>query len=100
MKQKQKPTIKQIVAMGAIVILVAMYLITLILAIADSSASGRWFQFSLLLTIAVPILAWIFIYIYGVYAKKHTIADLDILQNADLEEQETPEQEEKSGSES
>ncbi len=92
MKQNKKPTMKQIVAMAAIVLLVALYIITFILALADPTSSGRYFQFALLLTIVVPILAWIFIYIYGFYAQKHTIADLDILKDVDLSEQDSDEE--------
>ena len=57
---KKKKTAKQIAAIVCIVLLVALYLITLIC------------------TVAVPILLWIFIWLYGQFEQKHTIASFDI----------------------
>ncbi len=88
----KKRTGKQVIALAAVVLLVAMYLITLLVAIFDVSASGFWFRMCLVCTLAVPLLAWIFIWIYGQVTKKKTIADLHLLQDSEPEE-ETKEQE-------
>lgn len=72
---------KQIIAMTAIVLLVALYVVTLITAFLDSSASGQLFKFCLICTIVVPVLAWIFIWIYGQTTGKKTIADLNLMQD-------------------
>lgn len=75
--------IKQIGAIAIIVILVGMYVATLVLAIVDPTATKTMFRASLFLTIALPILLWLYIFLYGFYARKHTIADMDILKNVD-----------------
>lgn len=77
-KTKKKRTSKQIVAIGGIALLVLMYLGTLIVAIADQSASMALFQACLVATIAIPFLIWVYIWMYGKLTQKHTIADLDI----------------------
>lgn len=74
----KKITSKQIVAIGGIALLVLMYLGTLIVAIADQSASMALFQACLVATIAIPFLIWVYIWMYGKLTQKHTIADLDI----------------------
>lgn len=75
---KRKTTSKQIVAMIGVVLLVAMYLITLIVAIFDQDASGRLFQACLVATIAIPLLIWLYIWMYGKLTGKHTMADPDL----------------------
>lgn len=76
MKQKKKMTTKQIVAIIGIILLVLLYVVTLILAFVDTSASGRMFAVSLLATFAVPILIWIYTWMYGKLTGKSTMADL------------------------
>lgn len=77
-KGQKKITSKQVVAMAGIVLLVLLYVVTLLAAIFDSSASGRLFQACLFATVAVPLLCWIYTWMYGIFAKKHTIADFDL----------------------
>jgi|GEM_PF-6984161 len=55
-----KRTPKQILALIAIVLLVFMYVITLFCAIFDSTATMQYLKLSLVMTIAIPILLWIF----------------------------------------
>lgn len=83
---KKKPSVKQIAAMTAVILLAALYILTLIMAIVDPSASGRWFVICLVCTMAIPLLAWIFIWIYGETTGKKTIADLHLMQEQDAEE--------------
>lgn len=73
--QKKKITSKQVVAIVGVALLVLLYIITLIVAIVDNSESGRWFMSCIFGTVAVPLLIWIYIWLYGKFTGKHTIAD-------------------------
>lgn len=64
-KENQKRTPKQIAALVCVIILVCMYIITLIVACLDFSGSGRLFAACLLATIGLPILLWLYIWLYG-----------------------------------
>lgn len=75
---KKKITSKQIVALVGVILLVLMYLVTLVVAIVDSSASGKLFALCLYATIAIPILIWIYTWMYGKLTGKHTFADFDV----------------------
>ena len=79
----KKRTAKQIAALVAVILLAALYIVTLVVAIVDPPASGKWFVGCLVCTMAVPLLAWIFIWIYGETTGKKTIADLHLMQDAD-----------------
>lgn len=80
-KTGKKITSKQVVAIIGILLLVLMYIMTLIAAIADSSVSGRLFWSCLYATIAIPILIWVYTWMYGKLTGKHTIADFDMFQD-------------------
>lgn len=73
----KKITSKQIVAMAGIVLLVLLYVITLIVAIVDSSASGRLLWMCLFATVAIPMLIWIYIWMYGKLTGRRTMTDAD-----------------------
>lgn len=73
----RKVTSKQVVAIIGIVLLVLMYIITLITAITDSSASAKWFRISLFATLAVPLVIWIYTWMYARLTGKHAIGDPD-----------------------
>lgn len=77
-KIAKKTTSKQIVALGGVVLLVLLYLVTLVVAIVDQSEAGKLFQACMVATIAIPFLIWIYIWMYGKLTNKHTMADLDI----------------------
>lgn len=77
-RPKRKLTSKQLVAMLGIVLLVLLYLVTLIAAFTDHSAQKSLFRICLFATVAIPLLIWIYIWMYGKLTQKHTIADLDI----------------------
>lgn len=55
---------RQAAAIVCIVLLVALYIGTLLAAILDFPNSGRLFQACLVATVGVPILLWIYIWIY------------------------------------
>lgn len=73
----KKVTSRQIVALVGVILLVLLYIVTLIVAIVDKTASARWFWICLFATIAVPLLIWIYTWLYGRFTGKHTIADSD-----------------------
>lgn len=67
---KSKISSKQIIAIVGIVLLVLLYIVTLLVAIFDSSSSGRWFWMCLISTVAVPILVWIYSTVYTIIQEK------------------------------
>ena len=77
----KKKSVKQIAALTAVVLLAALYLATLLLSIVDTAASGTLFRLSAICTVAIPLFAWIFIWIYGQMTGKKTIADLNLMQD-------------------
>ncbi len=77
-KSRKKITSRQIVALAGVVLLAALYLVTLVVAIFDQDNSGRLFQICLVCTIAIPLLVWVYIWMYGKLSGKHTMADLDL----------------------
>ena len=78
-KQRKKRTPKQIAALLCVILLLSMYVVTFIVACLDLGDSGRLFAGCLLTTIALPILLWIYIWLYGVYRGRHNMASPDIL---------------------
>lgn len=72
---RKKITSKQVVAIVGVTLLVLLYIITLVVAIVDNSESGRWFMSCIFGTVAIPLLIWIYIWLYGKFTGKHTIAD-------------------------
>ncbi|HKM35089.1 MAG TPA: hypothetical protein VJY54_10160 [Lachnospiraceae bacterium] len=79
----KKMTVKRVAAWIAIVLLVGLYLVTLVLALLNSPATNNLFKVSLVCTILVPVMCWIFIWIYGQLTGKKTIADLNLMQDKD-----------------
>ena len=79
MKKEQNPkrkiTSKQIAAITGIVLLILLYLISLAAAILDSSSAAVLFRASLFGTIALPLLIWIYVWLYGKMTGRHTISD-------------------------
>ena len=65
MNENKKRTPKQIAALICVIILVCMYLVTLIVACLDFSGSGKLFAACLLATIGLPILLWIYMWLYS-----------------------------------
>lgn len=73
---------QRLAALLGIILLAALYLFTLIAAIFNFDGTGNLLKACLFATIAIPILIWIYIWMYGVWTKKHTPASFDFL--ADL----------------
>ncbi len=78
-KQHNKKTPKQIAALLCVILLAAMYLAAFVAACLDLGDSGRLFANCLLVTVALPILLWIYIWLYGIYKNRHNMASLDIM---------------------
>lgn len=76
--KKKKVTSKQVVAMAGVVILVLLYLVTLLAAIFDSSASGDLFRVCLIASFCIPFLIWIYVWMYGKLTQKKTFADVNL----------------------
>ena len=63
------PKIKRVVALLGVVILVGLYLITLILAFVDPTASKDWLKASIICTIIIPVFFYAYLLVYR-YLKK------------------------------
>ena len=76
---------KRIAALIAVILLVALYVVTLFVAIFAPAEGNNLFAVCLMATIAVPLLAWVYIWLYGQITGKKTMADLNLMQT-DVEE--------------
>ena len=76
MKEKKQGRGKQIAAIIGIIVLVSMYIMTLVFAVCRFPGADRLFMASLVATIFIPILVWIYIWFYGMMTRKKTIATL------------------------
>ena len=72
--KKTKMTSKQIFAIIGIILLVLLYVVTLFAAIFDSSASHALFATCLLATVAIPLLIWIYSWMFGKLTNRSTFA--------------------------
>lgn len=75
---KLKP--KQIAAWICIILLVSLYIVTFIVSFLDFPGSGSLFRACLAATVGLPVLLWIYIWLYGKIKNKHTMASVDFLQ--------------------
>ena len=83
--ENSKMNPKRIAALLAVILLVGLYIVTLFVAIFAPTEGSNLFAVCLMATIAVPLLAWIYIWMYGQMTGKKTIADLDLLQSNEEE---------------
>lgn len=75
--KKAKITPKQVAALAGVILLALLYVVTLIMALADNSASGSLFILSLCCTLVVPIIIFLFNWMYGRLTGKKAIGDPD-----------------------
>lgn len=61
--------LKRIIALLGVVILVALYIITFVLAFLDHSDSMQMFKASIVATVIIPTLLWIYSYMYQLIKK-------------------------------
>lgn len=78
---KKKMTPKRIAAIVALVFLAVLYIGTFVVALVYPPGAGNLFGVCLMATIAVPLLAWIYIWLYGQMTGKKTMADLNLMQD-------------------
>ena len=71
---KRRP--KQIAAIICIVLLVLLYVATLVVSLLDFPGSDKLFVACITATIGLPILLWVYIWLYGRLTAKSSIADL------------------------
>ena len=67
---------KQLAAIICIALLVLLYVATLIVALLDFPGSDRLFAACLVATVGLPILLWIYLFLYGRITQKKTAAVL------------------------
>lgn len=75
---KKKITSKQVVAMVGVILLILMYIITLVVAIVDTSSSGKYFALCLALTFVIPIIIFLYNWMYGRATGKKVPGDPDM----------------------
>ena len=83
---------KRVIALIGVVLIVIMVLATLLCALFDST--GLYFRSCMIVTIALPIAVWVFMWAYGAMMHKHTPASFDLNLGGN-----GPESESESGSE-
>lgn len=71
---KRRP--KQIAAIICIVLLVLLYVATLVVSLLDFPGSDKLFAACITATIGLPILLWVYIWLYGRLNARSSIADL------------------------
>lgn len=78
MKSDNKAGIKpkQIAAIICIALLVLLYVATLVIALLGFPGYERLLAACLVATIGLPILLWIYIWLFGKYTRRPTIADI------------------------
>ena len=75
---KQKMTPKRIAAIVCIVLLAALYVVTLLAAIFGAPGLKGLFGLCLLGTFTIPLITWVYIWMYGKLSGKRTIADFEL----------------------
>ena len=76
---KRKP--KQIAAIICIILLVLLYVAALVVSLLDFPGSDKLFAACLIATVGLPILLWIYIWLYGRLTQRSTIAEIFPEQN-------------------
>ena len=81
MKKMNNP--KRTAAIICLALILLSYIALIVVSLTDSSKSGELFQACLLAAVFLPILCWIYIWLYGQVKKKHTMADPDLFQTGE-----------------
>ena len=71
-----KKNTKRILAIVAILLLVLLSISTLVIAVLDFPGKERLFMASALAMIFLPILLWVYIWLYGIYSGRRTLASV------------------------
>ena len=78
---------QRMVAIIGVALLVIVIFALLLTAIFDPT--GVWFRACLVLAIALPILLWIYVWLYGMLKQKKTIASFEFLEEDSDENQDS-----------
>ena len=62
---------KRIFAILGVILLLALYVITFIMAITDNTSTMRMFEAAVIATIIIPTLMWIYAFIYRLLNKNN-----------------------------
>lgn len=76
-----KDKIKRIGALIGVILLVGAIVATLVMAILGYTFENSVFMGLIIADICLPILLWIYIWLFGKMTGKHTIASLDLMQD-------------------
>lgn len=71
--------LRRAAAVIAVVLLVGLYLVTFVLAVAGNENSARMLRFCFGMTVFVPLFAWVMIWCVGYLRHKKSMASLNIL---------------------
>ncbi len=71
-----KKTPKQIAAIVALIMIAALIILFVVSAFTANGFGSRLFFITFFLIIAVPILSWLIIFVYGRVKGQHTMAEL------------------------
>lgn len=61
---------KRIIAILGVILLLALYVFTFIMALTDNTSTMRMLEASVLATIIIPVLIWTYTFIYRLLNKK------------------------------
>lgn len=76
-----KWTAKRIVALIGVFFLVAIYIASLFISLLIPERADDMLLLCIFGTVAIPLLIWIYVWMYGKLTGKRTIADVDYLQS-------------------
>ena len=80
MENKEKETkehkVKRIAALVCIILIVLLYLVTFVISFFANKGMASAFRICAVLTVALPLFTWGFIWMYGKLTNKKTIASL------------------------
>ena len=71
-----KKNSKRILAIIAVILLVLLAICTLVIALLDFPGKERLFMASAIAMVFLPILLWVYIWLYGIYNGKRTMASV------------------------
>ena len=82
--EAKKGNSQRMVALIGVILLATVIVALLLTAIFDPT--GVWFRACLVLAIALPILLWIYVWLYGMMKQKKTMASFEFLGENEKEE--------------
>jgi amino acid transporter len=77
--------LKQITAIIVVIILIALYVITLLTAIFDPTETRSWFRASIFATVVVPVLLWAYMMIFKLIHRNDEDEEQEELKDSDKE---------------